>query len=258
MSVRTVRLLVLLSLLLSGLGALTTSATARSSYVVTATASKTTLVLGQAVTFSGSVSPRAAGKTVTLQKRYKTTEPWTNERTATIASDGTFRISDRPTSLKPRWYRVKKAASGSIAAGYSSSTKVLVYKWHYLTDLDYVDKRYVDKVDSTSINGEVYKKTVRGYFYDDPGFIEYNLSRKCSTLRGVYGIEDSARTGASLDIEVLGDGNSLYQRTFQLGVSEAKSLNVSNFLRIRFEYTRVAQNEGGRIAIGSPRVLCRF
>ncbi|GAA1940784.1 hypothetical protein [Nocardioides marmoribigeumensis] len=261
MPARLVRPLgVLLVVLLTTAGAISTSAAAASTYVVTAKPNKTNLVLGQAVVFTGSVSPRASGKTVVLQKRYRTTDAWTNERTATIANDGTFRVTDRPSSLKPRYYRVRKPASSTIGAGVSPTSKVLIYKWHYLTDLSSVDDNDMDTEVTVTINGDAYRKSMYAdwlYLDGDASFIEWNLSRKCSRMVGTFGLSDDSETGSRANIEVSGDGNTLYSRDFDLGVSERRTLAVGNVLRVRFEFTALAYPDVYP-AVGSARVLCRF
>lgn len=254
MSTRALRLFVLLVSLMSGLTLIGTTAEARSSYVVTAKASKSWLVLGQAVVFTGSVSPRAAGKPVVLQKRYRLTDPWTTERTATITSTGTFRVGDRPSTLRARWYRIKKPASSTRGAGYSSAFKVLVFKWHYLYDLDEVDSDWFYSKDTLNINGNAYKKSLVS---DETGYIEYNLNRKCKTLTATLGLSDESQSGAQANLEILGDGNSLWGRTFSLGESAPVKLTTTNVLRLRIESTDL-NNQEEYAAVGSPRVLCRF
>ena len=241
--------------------AATTSApsAAADAYTVTATANKTTLVLGQRVVITGSVSPGASGEKVVLQKRYKPKAKWEKERRATISSDGTFKVSDRPTSLKPRWYRVVKPATSSHASGTSGEVRVDVYRWHYVSDLDYHENEWVDYGYTQNINGTAYKKSLAADDGYGTNWIEYNVNRKCIKLRAVYGLDDDSDTGAYGQIEVLGDGNSLYSHNFNLGQSEKKTLDVSNVLRLRLEFTALNDDDYYSYgAAGSPRILCAY
>lgn len=90
--------------------------------------SQSAIYSGQTVTISGKVSPRAAGRKVTIQKRLSTSSKWTTEGRAKIRSNGTYSFTDKPTSLKWRHYRVYKPKQGKRKSGYSKARKVVVKK----------------------------------------------------------------------------------------------------------------------------------
>ncbi len=180
-------------------------------------------------------------------------------RHAKIKSDGTFRVADRPASVKPTTYRVVMPGTKKRSTGYSAEMRVAVYRWHYLSDLDRVDSSgSIEAGDAVSINGTVYKKSLNAWAGWQDAWVEYNLSRKCSTLKGTMGLSDESATGALGEIEILGDGNSIFDRTFPLGESETRSLTVSNVLRLRIEFTPLSDDDDADGAVGKPQVLCRF
>lgn len=241
-------------------GTTSPSVGAGADYVVTASASAKELVFGKTVAFKGSVTPKAAGQAIYLQIRYSKTAQWTVEQKRMIASDGTFTLRDTASSLKTRWYRVWKPAASGHAGDVSDTMRVTVWRWHYLTDLEgkYVGRSsgWVDYGVTVAIDGNTYKKSIEYTAYNE-GWIEYNLSRKCKTVRATYGLTDDSSSGAQGNVEVLGDGTSKYVRTFDLGQHETKSLGTRNVLRLRIEYAQFSEVDAYP-ATGSPRVLCRF
>lgn len=228
----------------------------RAAYTVTATASASTVVIGKTVKFTGSVSPAAVGEKVALQVRASKSKPWETTGVAKIASGGSYTVSDRPEVTKKLTYRVVKPASDGHTAGVSASMTVTVYQWHYLTDLDYGAGRDVGEYDTVTINGNIYKKSLRATSGSYPGFLEYDVRRRCTTLTGVVGLSDFSSSDGSGEIELLADGNSIYDHTFTFGTDESVSLDISNALRLRFEFTPLVHNAYG--AWGKPRILCAF
>jgi hypothetical protein len=243
-----------LTLLSALLVLLAPPAASASTYTVTASA-KRWVVLSKPVKITGTVTPAAAGQVVTLQVRYGKKGSWTSLRTATIASGGTYAVKDVPSSTRTRWYRVLKPASGNTAAGVSPELRVQVYQWQYLTDRRYHAKETFYAGTLANINGKKYPKSVRSSF---DGWIEYNVNRRCRTLTGVTGLDDSSETGAQARIDISGDGNLLSSKTYGVGSSDAQKLSIKRVLRLRVEVfvlTVDAWDVYG--AVGSPRVLCR-
>ncbi len=251
---RTLRLLVIAGLVLAPVAFLGPPAQARKHYVVSAKTGSYVL-LGQAVRIRGTVSPRAAGKTVVLQKRLRKTEPWRREATARIRRDGTFQVNDRPTTPRARWYRVKKPASRTLGAGYSTSLWVDVSQWHSLTELDPVSAGPgFRKVDPVTIGGVAYEKSLET---NASGSIEYDVRRKCTQFVTTFGLTDDSATGAQAEIRAYGDGTDLYHHVFDRGGGLRRHLDLTHVARLRFEVTMLSDLPT-YAAIAKPRVLCHF
>ncbi|MCW2794481.1 MAG: hypothetical protein JWO76_3579 [Nocardioides sp.] len=229
-------------------------------YTVTAKADRAELVLGQKVTIKGKVSPAAAGKTVLLQQKIDD-NPWKDQKTATIKKSGRYQVSDKPTTMNARKYRVVKAASNKHRKGISKPIAVGVYQWHDVYDLQERASDSMYQARTVDINTVEFPKSLVGYVYDndeDPtGFIDYNLERQCTTLKATYGMSDDADTGSSAKIDVVGDGTQLYTGTFALLESQARTIDIRGVFRLAFQFQSLT-TEHPRPAVGSPRVLCSF
>lgn len=232
------------------------SSPAANAFKVTISVKSSHVVIGNKVVLTGTITPQAVGQKVILQKRYSKKKPWSNVRTGKVATDGTYRLKDKPTSTKRHWYRVVKPASQTRSRGESKAVKVTVSKWMHLTDLEEGDAENVWE-DAVTINGTHYSRSL--YFYrgaSSPGFIEYNISRKCSLLQGIYGLDDSSDTGSTGKVAVLADGALIYEGNFGVGQSEDVTIGTSGSFRLRFEFDYTSPDDGAQPAVGNPKVLC--
>ena len=228
-------------------------------YTVTAKVNKTELVLGQKVTITGKVSPVAKGKKVLLQQKIGD-KGWKDQQTARVNKRGKYRVTDEPTTLNPRKYRVVKAASKRHRRGVSKPVAVGVYQWHDVYDLSVRRNVAMYKTKTLSIDTVEFPNSIYGYLYnseDTTGFMDFNLERQCITLRSTFGMSDDADTGSSAKIDVVGDGTSLYSNTFSLLQSQARTIDIHGVFRLAFQFESLAA-PSPRPAIASPRVLCSF
>lgn len=233
------------------------SAAATRPYTVTAKASDLTPTLGQRVTIRGKVSAKAAGRTVRLQRRYSTGQPWSTVRTARIRADGTYVVRDTPTRARVTRYRVVKAADSYRSRGVSPTVKVVVYGWRYLTDSDAVGSWNAQPRAIVTIAGVSYKNSVRMIAAGIGNYIEYDLGRKCRALSAAYGLTDENGPDDVANLEVLADGTSVYQRNFAVGERDSRTLDVTDVLRVTLLASEVAsQGAGNYPAWGGPRALC--
>lgn len=256
MSRFTARLLT--SLLVAGLLAAAApagagSAAASRSYAVTATFGATVLTLGDTTPVTGRVSPSAAGQKVTLQR--KQGPRWTVVAAKKLTKKSKYRFVLNPTKLGGSQYRVCKSGTSRVKAGCSKATLVSVYRWHYLYDLDRVDSSNFDLEDGLFINGASYKKSLQIY---TPGFVEYNVNRKCAALQTTLGADDYNTTGSVVNVEVLTDGTSKLSRNYAVGQSESVTVDLRNALRLRLEGADVVDQGTDYVGVGSPRVFCKF
>ncbi len=227
----------------------------KATYRVTATTSISSVTLGSTSKVSGSVTPKAAGQTVVLQELRR--NEWTSVASKKLSKTSTYRMVLNPSKVGNVKFRVCKAAYKKIKAGCSAEVIVQVSQWRYLYDMDEVDYDSFDWEDPLDINGTTYKKSLSS---GDTGtnFVEYNLSRKCTSLRLTGGIADLSETGAAGLLEILTDGNSRYSQTFALGQSTPITLDVSNTLRVRFEATTDSDGIEEYVGFGSPQAYCSF
>jgi hypothetical protein len=247
----------------------TTSATATATatpahratpFEVTAKASTTELVRGKKVTIHGKVSPKAKGEKDVLEQKIGKTA-WKRTGSATLNKRGHYEVSDKPSSMNPRKYRVVKAASAKHKKGVSKSVAVTVFKWHDVYDLQ---ARSIDSFYRAprwmTINGVKFPHSLWGHNYgsaEPTGSIDYNIERQCITLKSTYGMADRADTGSSVKIDVLGDGSELFTGTFALFESQAKTLDLHGVFRLAFQYTPLTEAKAFP-TIASPKVLCSF
>ena len=234
----------------------TTPAQAARTYSVTAKASVTTLTLGSTGLIRGTVSPAAPKQKVFLQQLVR--GDWTTLGGKRLTKKSKYKLVMNPTKPGVNQFRVCKKAYQKIGAACTGPVRVSVYRWHYLTDLDSVDRYEIYQEDPLSINGVSYKKSLVSSYSSGTKFVEYNLSRGCLTLKAVGGIGDDSETGASGQLEVLADGASKMRQTYALGESAPLSLDVTNALRLRIETTSPANGIDEYVGIGSPQVYCAF
>lgn len=260
MNIRTpLALLAAGSLGVALLAASPTQAVATKSYAFTIASSARTVTLGGAVKLTGTVKPSTVGSALVVQQKAGST--WNKIRTIQTAAGSTFAVSVRPAAAGTATYRVCKAGAGAYRTTCSAPVGVGVYRWHYLTDFDAADSNGYINETAVAINGNSYARGLRdSYIGQSIHYREYNLNRRCSTLTGVYGLSDTSRSGSQARVAVLADGNLKFEQVFSLGTAVSRSINVSTYLRVRYETSGISNGTGsfGVGAVGNPRVLCRF
>lgn len=252
------RKLLAASVLTLGLVSLPSAAHAGSTWLVSIKSASTQVVAGQKVVFTGTVHPKAAaaGGKVVLQEKSNPSKPWVDQTKATIGHDGTYRISDRPTTSFVHSYRVVMPAGSKHDKGTSPTLRVKVYGWDNLVDHQYVnaDYMYYGPVD---INGTEYRHSISAD-YNDSSSIEYNLDHKCIKLRSTFGISDDSTTGGQAEVDLFSDGTNVYTHTFDLGQSQTQTVGLDAPLKIKLA-THNTSTESGVIGYGAfatPQVLC--
>ena len=109
-----------------------------------------------------------------------------------------------------------------------------------------------------SINGKTFPDSFMGAceaLCQNPETVSLplDLGRKYRTLKGRFGISDGSPTpGEPATIELIADGNVIYDRAFSLGQSQDVTLNVSGVLRLTVQFTGPLQDVYP--AIGEPTV----
>lgn len=255
---RLVSLLVALGVAVACLASVNGPAQAisKGTYRVTATASISSVTLGSTGKVSGSVTPKAAGQNVVLQELRRS--EWTTVASKKLSKSSTYKMVVNPSKVGNVKYRVCKGAYKKTKVGCSTEFTVRVSQWRYLYDLDAVDYDDIYGEDPLTINGRTFKKSLVSEYYSGTFFREYNLSRKCTSLRLTGGIADDSESGAAGQLEILTDGNSRYDQTFALGESSPIEIDVSNALRVRFETTTDDDDINEYVGMGSPQAYCSF
>jgi len=210
-----------------------TAAHAGSTWIVTVKASATTVNAGQKITFKGTVKPRgaAAGHKVVLQERFRPGAKWQDQGKDKISSTGKYALSDKPSSNSLHSYRVVMPALGKHGKGVSRTIKVTVYKWVSLNELPSVNNDGMS-FSPVAINGKSYPQSVRAT-WTGTSSVEINLSHKCDRLRSTFGVADYSTSNSQAEIGVLSDGTSVYDKTFDIGQSEDKTIDLAKPLKIK-------------------------
>jgi hypothetical protein len=242
----------------AGLVGLPSQAQAGSSWQVSIQASHAQVVAGHKIVFTGTVRPRsvAAGKKVLLQEKFRPGKPWADQRKATVASDGTYKVADRPSTNFLHSYRVVMPAAPGHARNASPTVRVKVYAWSDLIDQDFANDNGMG-FGTVNINGISYTRSVYAY-YGATQSIEFNVNHRCIKLSGRFGVSDDSTTEGQAEVDVQADGSQIYTHTFDVGQSDRVTLAIGTPLKLRLgaQDTSTAVDATGFGAFGTPQVLC--
>jgi hypothetical protein len=77
-------------------------------------------------------------------------------------------------------------------------------------------------------------------------------------MRSTFGISDGSTTGGQAEVGVLSDGTSVYDKTFDLGQAEKKTIALDTPLKVKLTATdtNVASDTNGFGAFGDAEVHC--
>jgi hypothetical protein len=201
---------------------------------VSVKASTTTLDVGQQVTFTGKVRPAgpAAGSKVTLQERFQPGARWRDIAKARINRHGRYSVSDTAHRNTTHSYRIVMPKTKKHGRGVSKTTKVAVYDWTPLSAIGGVNPSGMS-VGPVDINGTTYDDSVYSYWHGNTSSIEFNLDHNCDKLRSTFGINDNSSTSGQAEVGVLSDGTSVYDKSFDLGQSEKKTVALDRPLKLK-------------------------
>lgn len=222
------------------------------------TASTQTLEFGKAVRITGAPGAAHAGRDVVLQKRYGPTAPWRVERTQRVSPTGQFAMSDRPSTMKRRWYRVVMPKTRTKPRRTSNVVLVRVMRWYYLSEARQVDSDRFDE-GRASIAGRSYPKSVMNsstFWWEENPWAEWNLGRACKTLRATVGLLDSSPSTAKSAFSAYRDGSLTRWGPFGIGTSKAVELPLSGTFRLKLENNYAGGSDGGMAGWGDARVFC--
>jgi hypothetical protein len=209
------------------------------------------------VVLTGLVTPKPpAGSTVVVQAKYENSDTWRKIGTAVIKPNGKYKFVDHPSTHLDRAYRVMKKADAKGLAKKSRERSVKVIAWNWLIQMTTSAGANTLKTNSLPINGDTYDHVLYADRSSDTAFAEYTLGRKCTTFETTFGLSDRTETGGQASIAVLADTVAKYFRTFDLGVSDPQSLDVTGVYRMRVDFAQITTTPDTEPALGDARVLC--
>lgn len=245
-------------------------AQAADSYDVTLTSNRTSLDNGSTVTFTGKVSPKAAGQQLKVQ--YFSTDQdgdlWKDalhiER-ITITSNGTYSGTFTPYEGERLW-RVYKPSGQGVGSGFSSPVTLKVYEWWKLTGPSSLSEHMyiqngagqIDKYGTIPVAGT----PVSRYYAsndDGSGTTRWYLDRRCKQVRFDAGLADvSAGTSSQLRVYTHGDQPFISQKVTKgqkISVDKTFSQSASPWIK----FTSENRQDLPTITVASnPRVYCAF
>ena len=109
------------------------------------------------------------------------------------------------------------------------------------------------KVGEISMNGTLYPQS--GFFQDcDNFFAEFNLSRDWTTLRFTMGLSDTLSADGAAQIEVIVDGQSIYNETALFLETTDVELDVTDGLRLQIVGTKLSGRDVN-VGLGNAELL---
>lgn len=226
-------------------------------YKVTAKVNRTTVVAKEdTVVIRGRVTPKAARLVVVLQQKVGESRRWKNTGKAKVKRTGTFVLKDRPSTGGDRQYRVVKPATNGLRKGVSKPLAVTVYAWQKLGYRSLGATEGIE-VDSATVATDYTYPSLVGLTPGTPGYMEFTLGGKCTTLRATYALTDESVSGSTGTVAVSTDGNNRLAQALAVGqVVRDHEIALDDVFRLRFDMTSSA-TPAAYPAVAEPEVLCR-
>ena len=165
-------------------------------YQVTAKADTDVAVAKEdTVKVRGRVTPKAAGQKVLLQQRVGNKKRWVVTGKTKVKANGTYKLTDKPSTPGARQYRVLKPGSNGLAKGFSAPVDVQVYRWEKLGHRTFAGTGFTGT--GVTIGTEYHGASLATTTPGTAASAEFTLGRKCTALRATYALTDSSLTGSS-------------------------------------------------------------
>ena len=225
-------------------------------YQVTAKANTDTAIAKETtVKVKGRVTPKAAGQKVVLQQRVGNKKKWVATGDAKVKSNGTYKLTDKPSTPGSREYRVLKPASKGIAKGFSKPVEVEVYRWEKLANRQAVATNMGPA--GVNIGAEYFGSSLATTTAGTPSTAEYTLGRKCTSMRATYALTDESVTNSIGTVRVTGDGAVLVDHALAVGTIVADEVvDLTGVFRLKIDATTTPAPTAATVAVGTPEVLC--
>lgn len=235
-------------------------AKAAKTYAVSAKASTDTAIAKETtVKVKGRVTPKAKGEKVILQQRVGNKKKWTVTGSAKIKKNGTYKLTDKPSTPGPREYRVLKPGSKGIKKGFSKTLAVEVYRWEKLAYRTAGPNTNVTP-GGVNIGAQYYGASLFTSAANTASTIEYTLGRKCTQLRATYALTDESATGATGAVTVTADGTAVANHPLAVGTIVADEVvDITDAFRLKIDAVATAPATAptaATAAVATPEVLC--
>ena len=226
-------------------------------YQVTAKVNKDVAIAKETlIKVKGRVTPKAAGQKVVLQQRVGNKKKWVATGDAKVKNNGTYKLTDKPSTPGSREYRVLKPASNGIAKGFSKAVEVEVYRWEKLA-YRATGPLTNFTASGANIGAEYYGQSLTTTAPGATSTVEYTLGRKCVEMRATYALTDESATGSSGSVTVSGDGAVLASHALSVGVVVAdETLDLTDVFRLKIDATTSPAPTASTVAVATPEVLC--
>ena len=200
------------------------------------------------------VTPKAAGQKVVLQQRVGNKKSWVVTGNAKVKSNGTYKLTDKPSTPGARQYRVLKPGSNGLAKGFSTPVDVQVYRWEKLAYRTPVATNFTSS--GATIGTEYFGQSLTTVTPGTAATTEYTLGRKCTALRATYALTDQSATGSSGAITVTADGKQVAAHSLAVGTIVAdEELDLTGVFRLKLDASTTA-TPAATAAVATPEVLC--
>ncbi|UFN46059.1 NPCBM/NEW2 domain-containing protein [Nocardioides okcheonensis] len=249
-----------LALAASSTAAPSVHAKAAKTYSVTAKVNTDVAIAKEdTVKVKGRVTPKAKGQKVILQQRVGNKKKWTVTGSAKIKKNGTYKLTDKPTTPGSREYRVLKPGSNGIKKGFSKPVQVEVYRWENLAYRTAGPNTNITP-GGVNIGAQFYGASLFTSTANTASTIEYTLGRKCIQLRATYALTDESATGATGAVTVSADGTVVANKALAVGTIFAdETVDITDAFRLKIDATATAPATAptaATAAVATPEVLC--
>lgn len=225
-------------------------------YTVTAEVNTQDVTLGEdVVTVRGKVTPRAAGKKIVLEQRRAGSRTWAVSSRSTIKRNGTYLLTDVPSAVGTRQYRVVKRRSDGVRKGTSPVVEVRVYAWQKLAQRPRGVYENIAVSSTALIGGQAYAYSFQPFTRGAPSYVEYPLKGLCTDLRTTYAMHDSAAEGSSSRITLALDGVTKVDQVLVKGQVVGSTADLTGALTLRYDLFSNASPASYPVVV-IPEVRC--
>lgn len=229
------------------------AANASSRYTVTLTLSTNVTSINGYVTLKGAVSPKAKGKTVTIERKYLGGS-WAKITSTKLTSTSKFSKKIKLTKAGPTFFRVRKASGSGHKAGVSSARNISVFRWRQLRSLPNT------RTPSTVFDGAA---KVNGYTFNnafsikDGEYVDWNLAGKqCTKLVGFIGIDDDSQAGTTGSGLITDQGFGVYVNEQGLAKGQSPRWVHANLTGTTLRFLPGTNNINSWVLYGDVQVYC--
>lgn len=217
-------------------------------------------IVGTPMTFKGVVRPKRAGLKIGLQR--KVGNSWKNVAQGKTAAGGRYTLRGSVEFGGIYQFRVIRLPWLTNSAT-SRVVTVDVYEWQRLDDADSYSVDGVSFDQPAAIGGVTYPNSVwmdaDSQGSTQGGFFQLDLTGlNCAALVTQAGALEGGQTAANAKVGLLVklDGTTLADKTYSLGDSEELVLDLRGGTTLRVESLVKQPGPTGKVALGSPKLLC--